>query len=638
MSQIIEINKKSYEKLEIYDEKKDGGNKPLYKKTEIKFDNSLLISDLDSFFKGIYDYYYNRGYSNIRMQTILDNLSYLFSIHFIILNVYIIDWQRIIRLCYVNNECNLEIMDFISFNFYDNNFFSFVVLYAILFSYYILFFWKSSLFIYKMRKMKHIYDHKLRIKQKEMENMKFSEIMERLIELQKSENFCRVKENLSRFDIIARISRKDNYMNGLISNNVIDFGIKFPLLGERNFFSNYLYNNIHACILNFAFEKGEVHINQKLYNMRYLQVKLFIFMIFEILFVPSIIIFKIIFWISKNADNIKSNRNFTQKIWSSYIQVLFKNYNELQHHFENRVNSSYGLVESFVNCFKDRMINIISKFLIIISGSFLVLIFVISSIDNRLLTDLKLMGKQFFWITVVIGILLSVLRGKEANFGSGKYFNSEENYLENVELKEKLYKKIVNKVINIPATMRKAQNYSSIFKQISHSYEPAVISLLKEILSILFFPYIWLRMIFDVKKIIRFFTTYSKSVEGLGTIYSYSYMDINNFKCLREKDFNISEYSFNDRKFINSFIWYNANFNPEAAEEVLEKSEGEFDGGVDINYFLNGEDQDIVEQANHIEKQIYAIYKKVKFLYEQKYFIFFRILQFQQNNRRTIQN
>jgi autophagy-related protein 9 len=534
MSQIIEINKKS----KTFDSP--------------NYSNILLISDLDNFFKNIYDYYYNRGYYNILTQTILDNISYLFSIHFLIFNLFIINWKEIIYNCYEKNECNLEILDYKSYEF--NNF-TFFILYGLLFSYYLLFFWKSCLFIYKMRRMKNLFDLKLRIKQKEMENMKFDEILERLIDLQKTENFCRVKENLTKFDIISRILRKDNFLIGLLTNDLINFNIKFPILGEINFYSNYMLNNIHECILNFAFLKGEVTINPKFFNLRFLQMKLFIFMLFEILFIPSIILYKLIFWLFKNADNIKSNRNITQKIWSSHVQILFKNYNELQHHFENRINSSYMYVEKFVNCFKDRMINIISKFCILISGSFLVLIFIISSIDDRLLTELKFMGKKIVWITVVIGVIISMLRGNDINK------NSEEDYIENVDLKEELYKNIVNKLINLPLEFRKKHNFSAIFKNISLHYESGITSMIKEISSILFFPVIWIRLIINVKMIIKFFKFYSKSIDGLGTIYSYSYMDINCFKCLREKDVNITEYSFNDRKFINSFLYYNFNFN-----------------------------------------------------------------------------
>lgn len=531
------------------------------------FKDSLLISDLDGFFKNIYEYYYNRGFSNIFTGLLLDNISYLFSIHFTIFNLYFIQWSKIFQLCISDNTCNLEVTDYITFVYLENYLNSFFLLYSLLISYYLVYFYKSLSFLYKMKKMKSVYIHKLHIKQKEMENMKFDDILERLIDLQKTENFCRVKENLTKFDVISRILRKENYCIAMISNTVLDLEIKIKIPFKKkeinlNLFSNYFYNNLSECILNFAFPPGDVCINSKFFNLRYLQFKMFIFMIFEIFFIPPVILFKIIFWIFKNAEGFsKTSRNvntsFTQKLWSSYIQIIFRNYNELPHHFENRINSSYKPLNDFMNCFKDRMISILGKFVIIICGSFIFLVFIISTIDDRLLLELKFMGKKFVWLTFIVGLILSILGGASNNLRS----NFEEDYIENIQIKEEFYKNFVNKIINVPFEFRQGQNFSSIFKIVSKNYELGVLSLFKEILSILTFPVLWIKIILKAPNIIKFFKSYSKSIEGIGTVYSYSIMDLNNFKILKEKDFSgITEATFNDRKFINSFISFVRNF------------------------------------------------------------------------------
>jgi hypothetical protein len=371
-----------------------------------------------------------------------------------------------------------------------------------------------------------------------------------------------------KFDIISRILRKENYCIAMISNSILDLEIKFKVPLKKNeiklnLFSNYFYNNMSECVLNFAFLPGDVNINSKFLNLRYLQLKMFIFMIFEIFFIPPVIFFKIIFWIFKNAEGFSKtsrslNNTVSQKIWSSYIQIIFRNYNELPHHFENRINSSYESLNNFMNCFKDRMISIVGKFVIIICGSFLFLVFIISTIDDRLLIELKFMGKKFVWLTFIVGIVISILGGAS---NSSSRNNFEEDYIENIQIKEELYKNFVNKIINVPFEFRQGQNFSTIFKIVSKNYELGIFSLFKEIVSILIFPILWLKIIFRAQNIIKFFKAYSKSVEGIGTIYAFSIMDLRNFKILKEKDFSgISEATFNDRKFINSFICYVRNF------------------------------------------------------------------------------
>ena len=90
----------------------------------------------------------------------------------------------------------------------------------------------------KMRATYDIIKGKLKIHQKDLENMTFNEIITKLILLQKETNYCRVKEEVNSFDIISRIMRKDNYLNAILSNNIIRFTIKIPFLGEKIFFSN----------------------------------------------------------------------------------------------------------------------------------------------------------------------------------------------------------------------------------------------------------------------------------------------------------------------------------------------------------------------------------------------------------------
>lgn len=529
------------------------------KKTSASFHNNLIVSDLDTFFTDIYDYYYNRGYSCIFTQTLLDNLSYLFSIHFTIFNLFLIDWRSIVKTCIEDNQCTLDILDFVSF---ENIFsFKFIVTYSMLMFYYIVFLVKSVLYVYRMKKIKHVYDTKLLIKQKEMVERRFDDIINRLCELQITENFCRVKETLTKFDIIARIMRKRNYIIALVSNNVLDFSIRIPFIGRIMFFTNYIGNNLYESLLKQAFRKDEVDINSQFFNLTLLQMKMFMHMMMEILCIPALLILKVIFWIFKNADNIKTNRNFTSKIWSSWIQIMFRNYNELEHHYENRISISYEYTEKFINCFKEKRLSLIRKFIVIICGSFLGLILIISSIDNRLLTDLKFYGRNLVFFTIIIGLMLSLSKDEDNN--NRTISSIEESYIENLSFKETLYKKIVNSLRNTPHDWKYIQNMSFAYKKITKHYELSLWAMVKELLSMLLFPLIWIKIISQAKSIIRFFKMNSIKIEGVGTICVHSVMDYESFRSFKEKELlsNIhAESAYGEKKFINSFLYLEENF------------------------------------------------------------------------------
>ena len=46
--------------------------------------------------------------------------------------------------------------------------------------------------------------------------------MERLVLLQEKYEFCKVKRELSKYDIVARITRLDNYLVGLLEEGIFD--------------------------------------------------------------------------------------------------------------------------------------------------------------------------------------------------------------------------------------------------------------------------------------------------------------------------------------------------------------------------------------------------------------------------------
>jgi hypothetical protein len=180
------------------------------------------------------------------------------------------------------------------------------------------------------------------------------------------------------------------------------------------------------------------------------------------------------------------------------------------------------------------------------------MILIISAIDNRLLTNVKLFGTNIVWITFIIGALVSAFSEKNTDYRN--------DYIENVKVKEDEYRHIVQNIINVPDVWKAENNYTAIFKKISKVYIFSLLNIVNETISIITFPIVWLKLILQAKNIIKFFKTHSKKIEGLGTISTFSYFDINTFKSMKEKQ-NTNDITFNDRKFINSYLYFYRIFN-----------------------------------------------------------------------------
>ncbi len=533
------------------------------KKTISDYSNypSLVVTDLDSFYQNIYEYYYQKGSRNIITQMILENVSFFFSVNFVFLNLLVIDWFKLIKSCKNKQKCELD-FDFINVpslnGFYENKLA--YIIYFLFIIYCVIYLFKSLSFLLKMRATREIYHNKLKLRKKDLENMTFTEIMNKLIALQKTESFCRVQDEIDHYDIIARILRKENYLNALISNNIIRFSIYIPCFGEKNLFSNYLANSFNNCILNYAFLEEQVEINKKFLTLRKLQFRIIYYMIMESIFLLPNFIIKLLFWVFTNADNIKSNRNITQKIWSPQIKLTFKNYNELKHHFENRMNQSYYCTEKFLSCFQERFFSLIAKFLSLFFGSFFILICVLSLIDDSLLLELKIFNKNLVWFTFVLGFAFSIKQGMSGS-SDAEILKDNIDYIELIDLKEDLYKNIINKVVNIPESWRVKQNFSSKVKEMCESYSLSISLLIDELFSILLFPWFWLKLFFQANDIISFFKTYTTHLEGIGDVCSLAVLDRNKFTSLKKLHFGIDETNYAERKFINSYYYFEVRLN-----------------------------------------------------------------------------
>lgn len=529
---------------------------PTKESSHSNFSSSLVITDLDKFFTEVYEYYYMGGYGNIFTQTILDNITYAFTIHFTLFNVFFIEWKRIIDDCQVL-QCEIELTHYVSTRLFKEHKYSAVYIYILLMVYFMLFLYGSIGNLIAMRKIHSVYRHKLHLKTKDLETLSFDSIMNLIIDLQQKENFCRIKETVSKYDIISRINRKDNFLNAVISNYIINLSITIPLIGKRiSLLTNYIYSSMSISIMNSAFKNGEVDINQSFYNIRMFQMKMMWHLLFQLFTLPCEIIFRVVFWLSKNADYFRGNKGIASKTWGYEDMIKYKNYNELKHHFESRLNEACTHTDSFLKCFKQRLFSLIGKAMILIGGSILFIVFLISLINIKL-TYMTICGKSYFWALCVIGLIVSWFSNEESNSSDAK----ERIYsqIENYPIKKLYFRKMINCLINIPKEWSKV-NISRNFRQISIGYYHCALAMIQELGSICFFPLIWMRLLLQARELLKFIKLSAIKIDGIGTVCSLSVLSSSAYLSIKEKDLLSIDKQFNDAKFINSMIYYERNF------------------------------------------------------------------------------
>ena len=97
--------------------------------------------------------------------------------------------------------------------------------------------------------------------------------------------------------------------------------------------------------------------------------------------------------------------------WSRYAKWKFRNYNELQHEFHEKITSSQKLAEQYASQFPSRILAMLSKLCIFILSSFFVTMIGLSIINQQTLVLLFVTKtKSIIWFVGIFASIIAVLK------------------------------------------------------------------------------------------------------------------------------------------------------------------------------------------------------------------------------------
>lgn len=578
------------------------------------FYDNLQIADLDKFFQEVYIYYSLGGYKCIKAQIILDIIIYLFTTHFLIFILFFFEWYQLYQFKYpllssssfssfnntnntnfitineifnnnntnfstINNDktiirnsiLNIELSKYISMNILKNHFLLVIICYILLMYHFFQYLFSALTFLFRMKTIHRIFKKKMYLHNKDLESISFNDIMNLLINLQNKESYCRVKDNLTKYDIISRILRKDNYITALVSFDVLNF----KLLGF-NFMTNFIYHSLRVDFMKIIFPSNEVEINKLFYNKKIYKITILVQIFFQIINIPAEIIFRIAFFLFKNVDKFKSSESISKNRWSFNEVLLFKNYNELKHHFVKRISKSYLPTNKFLLCFKQKFLSIFTHFVRLFVGSLLLILCIVTFFIDVKVTQVTIFGQNFLTVMLIIGMVIGFSRtlGKDDEFlgggGEGGLVGGFGDQLENYDEKNQNFKGIVKFIQNLPYDWERQKIYKN-YKKIIGCYSNNIKCFIIELVSIIIQPILWLRLINNSNEIIAFIRTFSINLDGIGTVCSFSVPNFKLFRKLQEQTLDILKTSDKKKtfviKFLNSVIYLEKYFCHDFSEQ-----------------------------------------------------------------------
>ncbi|KAI9816594.1 MAG: autophagy protein atg9 [Pycnora praestabilis] len=485
------------------------------------------VENLDNFLKDIYDYFLGNGIWCIMLSRVLNLLTLGFVVGFSTFLSMCVNYKKVPHSSTMSDilipKCTKQMSALVNLLLW-------------LFT----FFWIAKLFQYLLdiRRLRHLHDfyhHLLDISDTDIQTISWQEVVARLMLLRDSNPVTadgiaakhrrfigsQSKQRMDAHDIANRLMRKENYLIALFNKDILDLTLPIPFFANRQLFSKTMEWNLNLCVLDYVFnEQGQVRpLFLKDTHRRALSDGLrrrFLFAgVMNVVCAPFIVIYFMMLYFFRYFNEYQKNPSqLGSRQYTPLAEWKFREFNELWHLFQRRVNMSYPFASRYVDQFpKDKTIQL-SRFVAFVTGALASVLFLASVIDPELFLGFEVTpGRTVLFYLSVFGSVWAVARGMVP----------EDNLVFDPEY-------ALNNVIEythyLPALWRGRLHSDSVKQEFSMLYKMKVVIFMEEILSIIFTPFVlWFSLPRCSDRLVDFFREFTVHVDGLGYVCSFAVFD-----------------------------------------------------------------------------------------------------------------
>jgi hypothetical protein len=393
-------------------------------------DNTGNKKDINSLYLfNLYYYYHNKGYSNLILTELTNLLVLVFTVFLLIFLGQCVDFNGLIN--YHTKEM-ISISHFINFsNFWKLN--PFVIMCTILFVGYVCI---RLISIYasikKFWKIRTIFKEDLEIKSDDLDTITWNEVSNKIIKY-----YC--NPNLNSYTMALKIMTKENLIISIYDHlENLQFN-KYPL-------SKLLEWNFIFCFINpLINENREISDDIKLDINKYhekVKTQLKRVTIINLIFMPFLLIFIIMYMFLQYGEQFYNNPQLIMnRQWSTKALWKLRYYNELPHLFNARMENAAIATKDYDKQFPSRLYGTIAHFIMFVTGSFFMLMVIITLLNENLLINLTIsFNRPILWYLGIIGGVMAILK----SFANIKYaYNPEKSMkrmMEYIDVKEEWVK------------------------------------------------------------------------------------------------------------------------------------------------------------------------------------------------------
>ena len=484
-----------------------------------------IVANMDVFLTSLYQFYYHRGLVPLICKFLVELMSLFFALWLSRIMLHKVDWHKL-ATCTDEHTCQANWSDY----YYDSDLNSthwlLVQGYSLLFLTYTIFtvwsFWQS---LQQAWKCQYIVHEKLGISRRKLQGgaVSWDEVVQKLIAAQDSGEY---RTTLSRLDpllIAQRIMRKENFLIAFWNQKLLDVQI-----GNRYYWCPTLEWSIHVCILNHLFNHKYEIRPAFLLDAAALKRRFLFCGILHALLLPFLMLFVTFHFLLRNVYFFKTEKQYMgNKQWSTVAMWTFREFNELPHVLERRLEPSYEASENYLKLFgQSEYLAALGKLLTFVGGAVGGVLVVLGVLNDAILLHVQLWGRNLLWYAGIAAGIYSIGRSlvptKEAQPSvTRNLFADMDAALQSLSTHTHYY----------PEHWKGRGWDQKVHSQFSMLFDSKVKSFLWELISLVLAPYILIvKLSASAPAMCEFCTTIKAKVPGAGEVCGYSTFDFDTFK------------------------------------------------------------------------------------------------------------
>ncbi|EEH48847.1 autophagy protein ATG9 [Paracoccidioides brasiliensis Pb18] len=485
------------------------------------------VENLDNFLADVYDYFLENGIKSIVLSRTLHLLTLAFVVGFTVFLTSCIDYRSVPHSKTMSEimvpQCVQKMSASSTFLLW-------------LFSS----FWISQAvsYVLDLRRLFHMHDfylYLLGVSDTDIQTISWQEIVSRLMALRdsnpstagavsaKHRKFLgsQSKQRMDAHDIANRLMRKDNYLIALFNKDILDLTLPIPFLRNRQLFSKTLEWSLHLCILDYVFNKqGQVRTlflkdtHRKALSDG-LKRRFVIIGIMNIFIAPFSLIYCIMHYFFRYFNEYQKNPSqIGSRQYTPLAEWKFREFNELQHLFQRRINMSYPFASRYIDQFPKDKTAQLGRFVGFIAGALASVLALASVVDPELFLGFEIThDRTVLFYLGVFGTVWAVARG----------IVPEETLVFDPEY---ALREVIDFTHYQPAHWQGKLHSDEVKTEFAMLYQMKVIIFLEELLSMVFIPFVlWFSLPKCSDRLIDFFREFTVHVDGLGYVCSFAVFD-----------------------------------------------------------------------------------------------------------------